>query len=120
MAHLILLLIKIFLRLAFPKENRTKAKHVTKAKYVMECPTCNELRMSSQRDVVSVDASMVLRTQCEGRLIVCDTCRNAFNFESFAADSDGVYRLKMWDCPKCGQLSPSTSFMCFSCGYKLA
>src|SRR5690242_2856479 len=106
MAHLILLIIHWLVRSADRHENRTKSKHRTMAKYVMECPTCQELRMSSQRDVLSVDASSARRTQCEGRVIVCDTCRSAFNFESFAADNEGVYRLKMWDCPKCGQLSP--------------
>jgi hypothetical protein len=115
MGHFFALLAYIVGRLIFWCENRVKGT------LAFHCPQCATVRMGTQRDVTSVDVStLVFRTQCEGRLLICQTCKCAYNFESFEAGSEGIYKAKTWDCPECKFLTPATSLRCANCGYKLA
>jgi transcription elongation factor Elf1 len=86
---------------------------------VMECPTCGNLAMGSRmnRDYLFA-AEIKFRKNHDGDVMICGTCGDDFDFNAFQAGADGVYHMRMWDCPQCKTSQPVTTYRCSNCGYR--
>jgi rubredoxin len=85
--------------------------------YVFHCPSCKQAKMGKMHESVTFGQQM--RIDSAMRIFRCEACKNVFDFDSFQPDADGVYQMKMWDCPRCQHMSPNSTYKCEACGFVL-